>query len=215
MNKFNKFYKILYFIFLPIQFDIYCCSCLRPKPNIIIDKLEDYVDVNDSNLIQKLREICKIDSNVKDVDIKKEYDNIMSYFINSNKEYKLENILGKKKLPANYVYNFILIFKYDNDKNKFIPCKLKEKHHVSQFTEYFIAQEYNISYYYENTKNNKDYKFPGLPISEDDLSKLFKDLKADYLMLTVNESFRYEIGFLFKDLSRMQEFRVHDDSKEL
>ena len=215
MNKFNKFYKILYFIFLPIQFDIYCCSCLRSKSNIIIDKLEDYVDVNDSNLVQKLREICKIDSDVKDEVIKEEYDTIKSYFINSDKEHKLDNVLEKKKIPANYVYNFILIFKYDKDNNKFIEYKLKENHHISQFTEYFIAEYYNIRYYYENKRNIKNYKFPELPTSNDELANLFKDLKADYLMFSVDASFEYKIGFLIKDLSRRQEFGVHDCSKEL
>ena len=213
MNKFIKFYKILYLIILPIQFDIYCCS--RPKPNIIIDKLEDYIEVNDSNLVQKLREICKIDNNVKDEEIKEEYENIISYFINPDKEHKLENVLEKKKIPANYVYNFILIFKYDTENNKFIPYKLKENHRISQFTEYFIAEEYNIRYYYENKRNIKKYQFPEFPISEDNLANLFKDLKADYLMFSVSASFEYKIGFLIKDLSRRQEFRVEDYSKEL
>lgn len=213
MNKFIKFYKILYLIILPI--DIYCCPFLRQKPNIIIDKLEDYVDVNDSNLVQKLREICKIDSNVKDEEIKKEYDDIMSYFINSDKEHKLEKILEKKKIPTNYVYNFILIFKYDKENNRFVPYKLTENHRISQFTEYFIAEEHNIIHYYEDKKNIKDYKFPGFPIPNDDLTNLFKDLEADYLMFSVCASFEYKIGFLIKDLSRRQDFRVEDYSKEL
>ena len=34
-------------------------------------------------------------------------------------------------------------------------------------------------------------------------------------MFSVDASFEYKIGFLIKDLSRRQEFGVHDCSKEL
>ena len=214
MNKFMKFYKILYLIILSIQLNR-GCGFSSPKPNIIIDKLEDYDDINDTNLVQKLREICKIDNNVKDEYIKKEYDNIISYFINSDKKYKIGDVLEKKKLPTNYVYNFILIFKYDNEKNNFTLYKIKENHYISQFTEYFIVEEYNIRHYYENNINIKNYSFPKFPISNDDLINLFKDIKADYLMLTLNCDFRPNIKFLIKDLSRRQEFRVEDCSKKL
>lgn len=209
---FNKF-KILYLIILPI--DIYCCPLTGQKPNIIIDKLEDYVDVNDDNLSQKLREICKIDSNVKDEDIKKEYDNIMSYFINTDNKHNIKDILEKKKIPANYVYDIILIFKYDKDNNKFILYKVKENHRIWQFTEYFVVGEYNIECYYRKKKNIEDYKFPELPTSNDVLIDLFKDLKADYLMFTLSCEFIPKVSFLIKDLSRRQEFNVEDYSKKL
>lgn len=198
--------------------------CCGPKP---INK-EDLTDVENGNIIDVLRKVCQVHSDVKNKKLEEEYKFILDQVIDNGKNKKPEKLDddNKNERFVSFLYKLTIFFKLSNDRKSLVPVKCSElpnirsgkfySHDYILFSLNFKSRnllEDDQSHYFKKDVEKdindsfKDHKF----IKMEEIVKVFNKYKPDYFYIIVDKpdhSSEYEkpinYGFVFEETLKHQ-----------
>jgi len=183
-------------------------------------KLEDFNKIEDGKLVENLRNVCNIKSEVNDDTIKKEYDKIIDSVIDNGKNIEITKEVEDKNKDDRFVsfsYNLMILFELSSDKKSLKPvlintsngsfnCStndsliedyeillINNKNSVEQYFKKDIVDNVNINFY-----NKNYYKI-------EDIANVFDKYKPDFFTIIVSSPNynkqgynNVKCGFIFK-----------------
>lgn len=191
----KKMKTLYYFIITTYTFiNNKMLSCCGPTP---IDK-RDLIDVENGDILKSLRKVCEIHENVKNEEIKKEYDFILDQIIDNGKNKKPEGVNDENKNErfVSFLYKLTIFFKLSNDRKSLVPVKCSDLPYISSGK--FYSHDYILfklesltdnSHYFKKdvekdiNDNFKDHKF----IKIEEIVNVFNKYKPDYFYIIVDK----------------------------
>lgn len=204
-------------------------------------KLEEFNKIEDSKLVENLRNVCNIKSEVNDELIKKEYDKIIDSVIDNGKNIEITADIEKKNKDDRFVsfsYNFMILFELSSDKKSLKPVLINTSNgNFNYCTNELLIEDYEIlvinnkksveEYFKKDIVDNININFYNKNYYKiEDIANVFDKYKPDFFTIIVGSPNynkqgynNVKCGFIFKETKDhkdifKEDIKLKDDKKK-